>query len=91
MTNVQAPVLLDVVAAEWLADAADAAAGDGTAKADLSKLNRLKFDLIFCANMLHISPWATCAALMQGSARHLAAGERQLIDRARSFVTKVMH
>ena len=33
-----------------------------------------KFDLIYCANMLHISPWASCAALMQGSARHLAAG-----------------
>jgi hypothetical protein len=32
-----------------------------------------KFDLIYCANMLHISPWATCAALMSGSARHLAA------------------
>ncbi|WP_411882101.1 DUF938 domain-containing protein [Polaromonas sp. YR568] len=33
-----------------------------------------QFDLIYCANMLHISPWETCAALMQGSARHLAAG-----------------
>jgi hypothetical protein len=33
-----------------------------------------RFDLVYCANMLHISPWATCAALMQGSARHLAAG-----------------
>lgn len=33
-----------------------------------------QFDLVYCANMLHISPWATCAALMQGSARHLAAG-----------------
>ena len=31
-------------------------------------------DAIFCANMLHISPWATCAALMRGAARHLAAG-----------------
>ena len=31
------------------------------------------FDLVYCANMLHISPWATCAALMQGSAQHLAA------------------
>ena len=31
------------------------------------------YDLVYCANMLHISPWATCAALMQGSARHLAA------------------
>jgi hypothetical protein len=33
-----------------------------------------KFDAIVCANLLHISPWATCGALMQGSARHLAAG-----------------
>lgn len=30
-------------------------------------------DAIFCANLLHISPWATCAALMQGAARHLSA------------------
>jgi len=29
-------------------------------------------DALFCANMLHISPWATCAALMQGAARHLS-------------------
>jgi hypothetical protein len=29
-------------------------------------------DLLFCANLLHISPWPTCAALMQGAARHLA-------------------
>jgi len=27
---------------------------------------------IFCANMLHIAPWACCAALMHGAARHLA-------------------
>ena len=32
------------------------------------------FDLIYCANMIHISPWATCAALMQGSAQHLVPG-----------------
>lgn len=31
-----------------------------------------RVDAIFCANLLHISPWATCAALMQGAARHLA-------------------
>lgn len=31
-------------------------------------------DLIVCINMLHIAPWATCAALMHGSARHLAPG-----------------
>lgn len=30
------------------------------------------FDAIYCANMLHIAPWPTCAALMQGAARHLA-------------------
>lgn len=29
------------------------------------------FDGIYCANMLHIAPWTTCAALMQGAARHL--------------------
>jgi len=32
------------------------------------------FDAIYCANMLHIAPWATCTALMQGAARHLAPG-----------------
>jgi hypothetical protein len=30
------------------------------------------FDAIYCANMLHIAPWSTCAALMQGAVRHLA-------------------
>lgn len=29
-------------------------------------------DAIFCANLLHIAPWAVCAALMRGAARHLA-------------------
>jgi hypothetical protein len=29
------------------------------------------FDAIYCANMLHISPWATCTGLMAGAARHL--------------------
>lgn len=29
------------------------------------------FDAIYCANMLHISPWATCAGLMQGAEAHL--------------------
>ena len=30
-------------------------------------------DAMFCANMTHISPWATTPALMQGAARHLSA------------------
>ena len=37
-------------------------------------LEPARFDLILCANMLHIAPWAACAALMRGSALHLAAG-----------------
>lgn len=32
------------------------------------------FDAVYCANLLHIAPWATCAALMQGSAQHLVPG-----------------
>lgn len=28
-------------------------------------------DLVLCINMLHIAPWATCAALMQGAAQVL--------------------
>jgi SAM-dependent methyltransferase len=29
-------------------------------------------DAIYCANMIHIAPWACTTALMQGAARHLA-------------------
>jgi hypothetical protein len=35
-----------------------------------------RYELVYCANMLHIAPWACCAGLMQGSARHLAPGGR---------------
>lgn len=31
-------------------------------------------DAVFCANMIHIAPWATCPALMAGAARHLKPG-----------------
>ncbi|MES2190142.1 MAG: DUF938 domain-containing protein [Pseudomonadota bacterium] len=55
LSNVRAPVVIDVMAPNWLPD-------------------QQNFDLIYCANMLHISPWATCAALMGGSAQHLAPG-----------------
>ncbi|HLL12504.1 MAG TPA: DUF938 domain-containing protein [Rubrivivax sp.] len=30
-------------------------------------------DAIYCANMLHIAPWTTCAALLQGAGRLLSA------------------
>jgi SAM-dependent methyltransferase len=32
------------------------------------------FDAVFCANMLHIAPWACCGALMRGAAQWLAPG-----------------
>ena len=61
---------------------APATAGDGTLSNVLPPL-RLdvrepawpvagEFDAITCANMLHIAPWACCAGLMRGAARHLA-------------------
>ena len=60
LSNVQPPRLLDVLAERWLPD-------DEAGQAP-------RFDLIYCANMLHIAPWACCAALMRGAARHLAPG-----------------
>lgn len=56
--NVREPVVLDVMAASW----------------SPAKNTPEIFDLIYCANMLHITPWATCAALMFGSAQNLAPG-----------------
>ena len=32
------------------------------------------YDALFNANMLHISPWTTCAGLMRGAREHLAPG-----------------
>ena len=61
LSNVRPPVMLDVMATPWMAK------GDSHSPAQ-------KFDAIYCANMLHIAPWATCAALMQGAARHLTPG-----------------
>ena len=57
LTNVRAPVLLDVMAARW------PASGPPFTE---------PFDAVYCANMLHIAPWPCCAALMRGAARHLA-------------------
>lgn len=57
--NVRAPLLLDVMAAPWPSQ------GEAFARC---------FEAIYCANMLHISPPATCAALTAGAARHLLPG-----------------
>ena len=62
LPNLLPPLLLDVMSPRWPTQ--------GAAFAEEEK----KFDAIYCANMLHIAPWATCAALMQGAARHLLPG-----------------
>jgi len=56
LSNLRPPVRLDVMSTPW-----------PTAEAPFAE----RFDAIFCANMLHIAPPATCAALMEGAARHL--------------------
>jgi SAM-dependent methyltransferase len=38
-----------------------------------------QLDAIYCANMLHISPWATCPALLRGAAAALTPGGRLII------------
>ena len=58
--NVLPPRRLDVLDADWPSDGAPFASG--------------AFDLVYVANLLHISPWPSCAALMRGAARHLAPG-----------------
>jgi SAM-dependent methyltransferase len=37
------------------------------------------FDAVYCANLLHIAPWAACPALMQGAAAHLTIGGALLL------------
>lgn len=34
---------------------------------------------VFCANMIHIAPWAACTGLISGAARHLAPGGRLIL------------
>lgn len=55
--NVMPPRRLDVLDSDWPSEA--------------PKFES-PFDLIYCANMLHIAPWACTPAIMQGAARHLA-------------------
>ena len=57
LANVRPPAHLDVTAPRWPAQGPEFTQ---------------PFDAIYCANMLHIAPWACCAGLMQGAARHLA-------------------
>ena len=56
--NVLAPVQLDVRAARW--------------PGEHPEENPVPWDLVYCANLLHIAPWDCCAGLVQGAARTLA-------------------
>lgn len=56
--NVRQPVLLDVRDAAWPSQGPAFGA---------------PFDLVYCANMIHIAPWECCGGLMRGCGRHLAA------------------
>jgi SAM-dependent methyltransferase len=38
-----------------------------------------RLDLVFSANMLHISPWSSCAALLRGAAQHLREDGRLIV------------
>ncbi len=58
VNSVTQPQLIDVMASRWPSDGAEFS---------------VRFDAIYCANMLHIAPWETCAALMRGAARYLTA------------------
>ena len=57
LVNVLPPLQLDVTAFPW---------------PSTDQPFARPFDAIFCANMLHIAPWAACVGLMQGAGRHLA-------------------
>ena len=47
--------------------------------AELSTGFHAPVDAVFCANMLHISPWNTCSALMQLAAGCLSPGGRLVL------------
>lgn len=59
--NVRPPCLLNVVEAQWPSD-------DETLASTFAQ----PFDAMYCANMVHIAPWAACVGLLAGASRHLA-------------------
>jgi len=62
--NMQAPVELDASASDWQLH-----------KRGLPS----KFVAIFCANVIHISPWTVAQGLISGAARHLAVDGRLFV------------
>jgi SAM-dependent methyltransferase len=59
--NVMAPVRLDASAPDWRLPALGLPS---------------TFTAVFCANVIHISPWIVAEGLFAGAGRHLAAGGR---------------
>jgi SAM-dependent methyltransferase len=59
LANVLPAIRLDVLRTPWPLGAA---------------ATPTRYDAVYCANLLHISSWATCPALMKGAARHLVPG-----------------
>jgi len=59
--NVKAPVRLDASAAEWRLPASG---------------HPSTFIAMFCANVIHISPWTVAEGLFAGASRHLAVDGR---------------
>jgi hypothetical protein len=58
LPNLLPPLLLDVTASRWPSSTQD--------------FVQPRFDVVYCANMLHIAPLAAGVGLMAGAARHLA-------------------
>jgi len=69
--GLQPPLQLDVLQPRWPIESLESLESINTVEAQ-------RWDAIFCANMLHIAPWACCAGLMRGAGRLLAA-DGQLI------------
>jgi hypothetical protein len=44
-----------------------------------SALGSEPVEAMFCANMIHIAPWACCAGLMSGAERHIRSGGKLVI------------
>ena len=61
LKNMKPPVRLDAGAPDWRLSALGLPAS---------------FTAMFCANVIHISPWAVAEGLFAGADRHLAAGGR---------------
>ena len=61
LPNLRAPVRLDASQADWRLGERDFPSA---------------FIAMFCANVIHIAPWAVAEGLFAGAGRHLAAGGR---------------